>query len=67
MTESSRSTTLAWRKSARSGVNGGACVEVAFDGRSVLIRDSKNRTSSSLIMSVDAWHSFLRWIKETNV
>ncbi|MFI7664158.1 DUF397 domain-containing protein [Nocardia sp. NPDC049526] len=34
---------LVWRTSSYSGTNGGQCVEVAFGGRSVFIRDSKYR------------------------
>lgn len=34
--------TLRWRKSTRSGNNGGTCVELAEHGRSVAVRDSKN-------------------------
>jgi hypothetical protein len=41
---------LAWRKSSRSGGNGdnGACVEVAFTGPVVALRDSKGPTTGAL-------------------
>lgn len=54
---------LIWRKSAASGGGGGDCVEVAFDGQSVLVRDSKNKAGPSLRTSVQAWHTFLSSIK----
>lgn len=39
-----------WRKSSRSGASGdnGACVEVAYSGSLVAIRDSKNPTAAPL-------------------
>ncbi len=67
MAESERPATLVWRKSRASGVNGGACVEVAFAGRSILIRDSKNKASSPLTISAQAWLAFLDRIKAGNL
>ena len=63
MAESEQLATLVWRKSRASGVNGGACVEVAFAGRSVLIRDSKHKAGSPLTISAQAWCSFVDKIK----
>ena len=43
-----------WRKSSRSGDNGGACVEVARNlPRIVAVRDSKNPHGPVLIISKD--------------
>ena len=43
-----------WRKSSRSGSNGGACVEVARNlPRIVAVRDSKNPHGPVLIISKD--------------
>jgi hypothetical protein len=67
MAESEHLAALVWRKSRASGVNGGACVEVAFAGRSVLVRDSKNKASSPLTISVQAWRTFLDRIKAGNL
>jgi hypothetical protein len=67
MAESDRSTVLTWRKSAASGINGGECVEVAFDGHCVLVRDSKNRGSSPLALSVQAWRTFLSRVKAGSI
>lgn len=53
---------LAWRKSSRSGSSGsgGACVEVAFAGPVVAVRDSKNPVAGMVTVPAIAWHAFLR-------
>lgn len=49
--------TVTWRKSQRSGVNG--CVEVAFaDGR-IAVRDSKDRNGPVLVFTPHEWNAFL--------
>lgn len=48
-----------WRKSSRSG--GGVndnCVEVAFAGAAVGVRDSKNVTAGHLVFGDVAWEAF---------
>ncbi|MFI7429414.1 DUF397 domain-containing protein [Micromonospora sp. NPDC049836] len=50
---------LVWRKSSRSDNNGGACVEVAFTGSGVLVRDSKDRSGPTLHVEGPAWAAFL--------
>ena len=47
-----------WRKSTRSGDNGGACVEVAFLGTAVGLRDSKGN-GAILVVTPDGWNAFL--------
>jgi hypothetical protein len=49
-----------WRKSTRSGNNGGSCVEVAdnLPGR-VLVRDTKDRDGGTLAFGPDAWRAFV--------
>ncbi|MDW5330149.1 DUF397 domain-containing protein [Plantactinospora sp. KLBMP9567] len=49
-----------WRKSTRSGNNGGACVEVA-DNLSgvVLVRDTKDRDGGTLAFAPAAWRVFV--------
>lgn len=49
-----------WRKSSRSGQNGGDCVEVAdnLPGR-VLVRDSKDRQGAVLTFSPWEWQAFV--------
>lgn len=53
---------LAWRKSSRSGQNGsnGNCVEIAFAGPAVLVRDSKNPATKPLAFPAAAFSSLLR-------
>ena len=49
-----------WRKSSRSGDNGGNCVEVARNLPGIVaVRDSKNRGGPVLIVSRDEWASFI--------
>jgi len=52
-----------WRKSSHSGDNGGECVEVAVD-RTVLVRDSIDRTGFMLAFTSDAWQAFMATIKK---
>ncbi|MFI7214741.1 DUF397 domain-containing protein [Micromonospora maritima] len=53
-------TTPQWRKSTRSGGNGGSCVEVADNLPGVvLVRDTKDRDGGTLHLSADAWRSFV--------
>jgi len=56
----------AWRKSSRSGDNGGACVEVARNLPGIVaVRDSKNPHGPALIVSRDEWASFLTRLRTT--
>jgi uncharacterized protein DUF397 len=53
-----------WRKSRRSGGNGGACVEVARKLRGVVaVRDSKNPEGPKLAFAPTDWRSFVASIK----
>jgi len=49
---------LNWRKSTRSGNNGGDCVEVADAARAVLVRDTKDRDGGALTFTAEAWRIF---------
>ncbi|RZT79065.1 uncharacterized protein DUF397 [Micromonospora violae] len=50
-----------WRKSTRSGSNGGDCVEVADNLPGlVAVRDSKDPAGPTLTFSPAAWTSFVR-------
>ncbi len=53
-----------WRKSTKSGSNGGACVEagVAEQDR-VLVRDTTNRSGAVLVVPAKAWRTFTRSLK----
>jgi hypothetical protein len=53
-----------WRKSTRSGSNGGDCVEVADNLPDVVaVRDSKDPTGPVLAFDRNAWHAFVEDIK----
>ncbi|MEQ4300955.1 DUF397 domain-containing protein [Plantactinospora sp. B6F1] len=49
-----------WRKSTRSGGNGGSCVEVADNLPGVVgVRDSKDPTGPALTFGTTAWRAFV--------
>ena len=53
-----------WRKSTRSGGNGGDCVEVARNLPGVVaVRDSKNPDGPALVLSPADWQDFTDTIK----
>ncbi|MFC5941879.1 DUF397 domain-containing protein [Micromonospora harpali] len=55
-----------WRKSTRSGDNGGACLEVADNLPGlVAVRDSKDPSGPALTFSPAAWSSFVRAHRST--
>ncbi|QGN49595.1 DUF397 domain-containing protein [Micromonospora sp. WMMC415] len=54
-----------WRKSTRSGNNGGACVEVADNLSGVVgVRDSKDPAGPALTFSPAAWRAFVTQVAE---
>ncbi|MEV0942784.1 MULTISPECIES: DUF397 domain-containing protein [Micromonospora] len=49
-----------WRKSTKSGDNGGNCVEVADNLPGVvLVRDTKDRAGGTLAFAPGAWRGFV--------
>ncbi|MET8143561.1 DUF397 domain-containing protein [Sphaerisporangium sp. NPDC005288] len=57
-------TKATWRKSSRSGENGGNCVEVATGlPRIIGVRDSKNANGPALLFSPGEWSAFLNSVK----
>jgi hypothetical protein len=49
-----------WRKSSRSGDNGGQCVEVAFVSGAVGVRDSKDREQGPVLaFTPREWAAFV--------
>lgn len=54
-----------WRKSSRSGGNGGQCVEVAANLPGVVaIRDSKDPTGPKLIFTLAEWRAFVSGVRD---
>lgn len=50
---------LRWRKSSRSGTQGGNCVEVAVAGNNWYVRDSKDPDGGVLRVDAAQWGAFL--------
>lgn len=61
----SEASTMTWRKSSRSGQTGtgGNCVEVAFTGVAVAVRDSKNPDAGRLTYPERGWTAFLTTVR----
>ncbi|MFH8606293.1 DUF397 domain-containing protein [Streptomyces sp. NPDC018029] len=51
--------TWAWRKSSASGSANDECVEIAWTGRTVLVRDSARPRGAVVAVGPDAWDAFL--------
>ena len=56
--------TTTWRKSSRSGNNGGACVEVARLEAGIGLRDSKNPQGGHLTVPAEAFAALLTHLKQ---
>lgn len=52
-----------WRKSSRSSPSGDNCVEVAFAGDAVAVRDTKDRQAAMLLFTGDEWKAFIEGVK----
>ncbi|WP_440098366.1 DUF397 domain-containing protein [Streptosporangium sp. H16] len=53
-----------WRKSSRSGDNGGQCVEVAANLPGVVaVRDSKDPQGHKLLFTPAEWRTFVGGVK----
>jgi len=48
-----------WRKSSRSSPSGDNCVEVAFLGEAVAVRDSKAPDDGMIVFGATAWREFI--------
>jgi Domain of unknown function (DUF397) len=57
------SSVVTWRKSSYSGASGGDCVEVGATGRTIAVRDTKDRPGPVLTFGPDAWREFAAKIK----
>ncbi|HEY3732883.1 MAG TPA: DUF397 domain-containing protein [Streptosporangiaceae bacterium] len=59
-------TRAAWRKSSRSGDNGGNCVEVARNLPGIVaVRDSKDPHGPVLTVTPGAWTRFITSLRAT--
>ena len=55
---------VTWKKSSRSGGNGGNCVEVGANLPGVVVvRDSKNPAGPLVVCTSDEWRSFVVGVK----
>lgn len=52
-----------WRKSTKSGGNGGGCIEVGAAAGVIAVRDTKNRNGGLLAFSPQAWRELVAKIK----
>lgn len=52
-----------WRKSTRSGTNGGHCIEAAATAQRVAVRDSKDPDGPRLAVSPKVWQRFTRSLR----
>lgn len=52
-----------WRKSSRSGPYSDNCVEVAFVGGAIAVRDSKDPRGGALVFSPAEWDAFVAGTK----
>jgi hypothetical protein len=53
-----------WRRSSKSGGNGGECVEVRRHGEAIQVRDSKDPTGPILRFTREEWAAFLGGAKD---
>ena len=53
-----------WRKSSRSGPYSDNCVEVAFAGGAVALRDSKDKSGPVLLFTPEEWLAFVGGTKD---
>jgi hypothetical protein len=61
-------TSALWRKSTRSGGNGGACVEVADNLPGVVgLRDSKDPSGPALTFGPSQWSTFVTAVKTSTL
>jgi hypothetical protein len=51
-----------WKKSSKSGTNGGSCVEVAKLPDAIAVRDSKDPASPVLVFTLAEWRAFVEGV-----
>ncbi len=57
-------TNARWFKSSQSSGNCDNCVEIAFVGEVIAVRDSKDRSGPALLYTRDEWDAFLGGVKD---
>lgn len=57
-------TEAVWQKSSRSGPFTDNCVEVAFIGDTIAVRDSKNPAGAALLFTPAEWDAFVEGAKD---
>lgn len=62
--DQSHSGEVMWRKSTYSEASSGGCVEVAFSGGFVLVRDTKDRAAGFLRFMGEEWVAFVAGVKD---
>jgi hypothetical protein len=53
------SSDLRWCKSSASNTSSGNCVEIAWSGGVVLVRNSRDRAGARLVIPVASWVAFV--------
>jgi len=53
-----------WKKSSRSGTNGGQCVEVRYRDGVIQVRDSRQREGPVLTFTAKEWAAFVGGAKD---
>ncbi len=53
-----------WKKSSKSGSNGGACVEVRSHDETIQVRDTKDRSGPVLTFTREEWEAFVGGAKD---
>jgi hypothetical protein len=52
-----------WKKSSKSGTNGGECVEVRRHDETIQVRDSKDPNGAVLTFTTAEWRAFVEGTK----
>jgi hypothetical protein len=55
-----------WRKSTKSGGNGGGCIEVGAFAGVIAVRDTKDRNGAVLAFAPHAWREFAARVKNAD-
>ena len=53
-----------WHRSTRTGAFGDNCVEVAFVGGAIVVRDSKQPEGPRLVFTPQEWDAFVEGAKD---